>query len=218
VAAADVGDADAGMQPRLEPIDRGDPGRREVGRVARPEEPLGSDEQVVMVLVPADAFAGREGGAHGVLVPRCKDPATAAAHASGMSTTTMTNPHTATVNTFLLAIAAGDGIPKAVYATDATLDATVPNWRFTVHGADAIVAEYGRWFAHPGSFTELTRHPLLGGEVITYLLTWTENGIPHAAHHCHVLAFDANGRIASDTVFCGGRWPADLIEQMAAGS
>ncbi len=30
------------------------------------------------------------------------------------------------------------------------------------------------------------------------------------------LALDETGRIRSDTVFCGGRWPAALLAQMAA--
>jgi len=34
-----------------------------------------------------------------------------------------------------------------------------------------------------------------------------ENGVPHAAHHMHLLRV-ADGRIVSDTVMCGGRWPA----------
>jgi hypothetical protein len=39
--------------------------------------------------------------------------------------------------------------------------------------------------------------------------------VPHGAHHVHVLTTDAEGRIATDTVFCGGRWNATLLAQMA---
>ncbi len=123
-----------------------------------------------------------------------------------------------TIDSFLAAVAAGEGIPIELYAPDATLDATVPNWRFTVRGRAAITAEYGRWFASAGTFEELTRAPLPDGEVVTYLLTWTESGVPHAAHHCHVLTLGDDGLIAAEVVFCGGRWPAELLAEMAAAS
>lgn len=101
------------------------------------------------------------------------------------------------------------------WAENATLDATVPNWRMTRHGADAIRAEYGRWFADPGRFHELRRIPIPGGEVVEYLLTWEEQGVPHAAHHVHILQLDGD-RITADTVMCGGRWPDTLMAEMAA--
>jgi hypothetical protein len=51
--------------------------------------------------------------------------------------------------------------------------------------------------------------------VVQYLLTWVENGVPHAAHHLHVLEVD-DGKITADTVVCGGRWPAGLLADMQA--
>lgn len=135
-----------------------------------------------------------------------------------MDTTTTPTAGTRTIDRFLAAIAAGRGIPADMYAADATLDATVPNWRFPVRGADAIAAEYGRWFADPAEFDELSRIALPDGEAITYLLTWTESGVPHAGHHCHMLTTDGDGRITADVVFCGGRWPASLLADMAAAS
>jgi SnoaL-like domain len=134
-----------------------------------------------------------------------------------MTTTTATTTAT-TIDSFLAAVAEGNGIPVDLYSPDAVLDATVPNWRFMRHGPEAIAAEYRQWFGSPGSFEELNRSPLPDGEAVTYLLTWTESGVPHAAHHCHILVLDDDGRIASDRVFCGGRWPAGLLAQMAAQS
>jgi hypothetical protein len=102
------------------------------------------------------------------------------------------------------------------WSADATLDATVPNWRLHALGADAIRAEYARWFAAPGQFGELRRCPLdEGGEVVEYTLSWTENGVPHAAHHMHRLTV-RDDQIVADTVFCGGRWPASLLAEMEA--
>src|SRR5712691_8367208 len=103
-----------------------------------------------------------------------------------------------------------------VWSTDATLDATVPNWRLHAAGADAIRAEYARWFADPGHFDELRRHPLDdgAGEVIEYTLSWSENGVPHAAHYMHLLTVraarrDGGGRclIRAATVTSPNCWP-----------
>jgi hypothetical protein len=103
------------------------------------------------------------------------------------------------------------------WSADATLDATVPNWRLHAAGPDAIRAEYARWFADPGHFDELRRYPATGGasEVVEYTLSWSENDVPHAAHHMHLLTV-RDGLIVADTVFCGGRWPAALLAEMEA--
>ena len=53
------------------------------------------------------------------------------------------------------------------------------------------------------------------GELVEYTLSWEEGGVPHVAHHLHVLTVDpATDRITQDRVFCGGRWPAELIARM----
>ena len=128
----------------------------------------------------------------------------------------MTNTATATksVDALLDAIRSGEGIPAALYADGAVLDATVPNWRFTRVGRGAISAEYARWFADPAVTEELDRFPTVDGEIIRYLLSWNEHGVPHAAHHIHLLTLDSDGRISKDVVFCGGRWDAALLAQI----
>lgn len=120
------------------------------------------------------------------------------------------------VDRLLTAIRTGSPV-TGLYRDDAHLDATVPNWRFTVDGATAITTEYGRWFAYPGRFSELRRIPTADGEVVEYTLRWTEDGMPLAAHHVHVLAVDsARGQITTDRVWCGGRWDAHLLAQMGS--
>jgi hypothetical protein len=106
-----------------------------------------------------------------------------------------------------------------VWSADVVLDATVPNWRMRVTGADAVRAEYARWFASPARFEELRRHAVDDGsaEVVEYTLSWTEDGVPHAGHHMHLLRVRED-RIVADTVFCGGRWPAALLAEMEAAS
>ena len=125
------------------------------------------------------------------------------------------SPLSPAIDRFLAAVQAGD--PTAdLYTADATLDATVPGWRFHRHGSDAVSAEYAGWFSSPGTFEELERVPAVDGEIVTYLLAWEEHGVPHAAHHSHRIVVDpATGLIAADRVFCGGRWNAELLASMA---
>jgi hypothetical protein len=120
------------------------------------------------------------------------------------------------VDRFLAAVS-GAAISEAdVWADGATLDATVPNWRFTTTGPDDIRATYATWFADPGHFAELRRLPTPTGEVVEYVLCWEQGGVPHAAHHAHLLTLDADGRIAEDRAFCGGRWDASRLAEMQA--
>jgi len=119
------------------------------------------------------------------------------------------------VTRLLEAITAGTGVPTDVLAPGIVLDATIPGWRLNLKGAEAVAQKFGVWFADPGIFEEFERFSVDGTEIIVYLLTWVENGVPHAAHHCHVLRFDAEGRIALDQFFCGGRWNAGLLAEMA---
>jgi hypothetical protein len=124
---------------------------------------------------------------------------------------------TPAIEKFLEAIETASISGCDVWSPAATLDATLPNWRLHAVGADAIRAEYARWFADPGHFGELRRYSVDGGEaeVIEYTLSWSENGVPHAAHHLHLLTVH-DDRIVADMVFCGGRWPAALLAEMEA--
>ena len=119
------------------------------------------------------------------------------------------------IDTFLDAIRAGDVRTCAAWADRVTLDATVPNWRFSRHGVAEVRDEYARWFAHPATFETMRRLPIDDGEVVEYTINWEEQGIPHAAHHVHVLRLVGN-KIAEDMVLCGGRWPASLLAEMEA--
>lgn len=119
------------------------------------------------------------------------------------------------VDRFLEAVCAATIDTCDAWAADATLDATVPEWRFHRHGVDEIRETYRGWFADPGRLEQLRRHPVEGGEVVEYLLTWTEDGVPHAGHHVHLLDV-VDDRIVRDVVMCGGRWPASLLAEMEA--
>jgi hypothetical protein len=108
-------------------------------------------------------------------------------------------------------------VPIGVFSEDAFLDATVPNWRFTARGAAAVHAELSRWYADPGTFEDLRRSRIDKGELVEFTLTWEENGVSHMCHQAHILSL-RDGQVDSDTAFCGGRWPAELIAEMAAAS
>jgi hypothetical protein len=123
---------------------------------------------------------------------------------------------TSVVDALLHAIEAAD-VQADLFTDDVLLDATVPNWQFTVSGRDAVTEQLRDWFADPGKFETVRREPLPHGELIEFTLHWNENGIPHACHQAHILRL-TDGRISADTAFCGGRWPADLIARMAASS
>jgi hypothetical protein len=97
---------------------------------------------------------------------------------------------------------------------DVTLDATVPNWRYTVRGDAAVRSELGRWYADAGSFQELKRTPLPTGELVEFTLRWEEGGVPHAVHQVHIVEV-TDGRISRDQAWCGGRWSATLLAEMA---
>jgi hypothetical protein len=120
------------------------------------------------------------------------------------------------IDALLAGIEAGS-IPAEVFCPDSVLDATVPNWRFSVHGREPVRAELGRWFADPGHFEDLARSPLPDGELVEFTLTWQERGVPHACHQAHILRL-RDGRVAADTAFCGGRWPASLLARMAVAA
>lgn len=120
------------------------------------------------------------------------------------------------IDSLLAGIEAG-AVPPGVFDDDAILDATVPNWRFSTRGASAVHTELSHWYADPGSFRDLRRTPIPGGELVEFTLTWEEDGVPHMVHQAHVLRLH-DGRVASDTAFCGGRWPAPLIAEMEAAA
>lgn len=122
----------------------------------------------------------------------------------------MTDP----VQDLLDDIAAGRGIRDGLYRADAAFDATVPGWRFHRTGDEAVRKELAGWYADPGTYEELHRTTTPEGELVTFTLTWIEHGIPHAAHQAHVLTLD--GRLISGhTAWCGGRWSAELLAEMA---
>jgi hypothetical protein len=122
-------------------------------------------------------------------------------------------PGTTAIDRFLASVCDPSAPTEDVFSDDVTLDATVPDWRFTVRGADAVRAQFGRWYADPAAFESLERTPIPGGELVRFLLTWTEDGVPYAAHQAHVIAVDGD-RIRADVLWCGGRWSASLLAEM----
>ena len=127
-----------------------------------------------------------------------------------MTTTGQSSP----VDLYLAAIPAALVTTCDAFSADVIMDATVPNWRFSVSGRAAVRAELGRWYADAGAFEELERAPLPDGELVQFTLRWYENGVIHASHQAHVLEA-RNGQITRLKIWCGGRWPAALLAEMA---
>jgi len=100
------------------------------------------------------------------------------------------------------------------FAPDVILDATVPNWRFTARGVEAVTAELAQWYADPGRFEEIKRTDVPGGALVEFVLSWEEMGEPHLSHQAHVIEV-SGGMIVRDTAWCGGRWGAALMAEMA---
>jgi hypothetical protein len=118
------------------------------------------------------------------------------------------------IDRFIHSIKDGSVPESHAFAVDATLDATVPNWRYSVRGGENVAAEFARWFADPGRFEEFAITPLEGGALLQFVLTWEEDGEPHMCHQAHRLEI-RDGLIAKDTAWCGGRWGAALQAEMA---
>ncbi len=121
------------------------------------------------------------------------------------------------ISDFLKAVEAAAIEQTDVYSDDAVLDATVPNWRLCVVGGEAIKAEYSKWFSEPATFVSLERIPVPDGELVIYEHEFMHDGVRHRGHHAHHLVV-RDGKIASDTVWCGGKWPEPLLEDMAAAN
>jgi len=117
------------------------------------------------------------------------------------------------IDAFLEAIETGTAPPLELFAEDVLLDATVPNWRFRLVGAARVAGQFETWFRFPAHFDVVERTPLPGGELIRFELSWIENGNPYACHQTHRVTVDGD-RIASVTLFCGGKWPAALLAEM----
>lgn len=100
------------------------------------------------------------------------------------------------------------------FSPEMTLDATVPNWRYQVEGRTAVKDELSRWYADAGAYEELKRTPLPTGELVEFTLRWNEGGVPQVVHQAHVIEV-TEGLITKDQVWCGGRWPATLLAEMA---
>src|SRR5580692_7419988 len=92
------------------------------------------------------------------------------------------SPRPGPVEQYLAAIEGATMGSCEALAPDVLLDATVPNWRFSVQGEAGVRAELSRWYADSGGFEELKRTPLPTGELIEFTLRWEEGGVPHAVH------------------------------------
>jgi len=113
----------------------------------------------------------------------------------------------------------GNGVSPDLFVGDAGFDATVPNWRFSLRGADQISAQLTAWFSfeEPARYDELRRIPTPTGEVVHLSVAWRERGVLHAAHQSLTIDLE-DGAIGGIGLWCGGRWPASLLAEMEAAN
>ena len=122
---------------------------------------------------------------------------------------------TDSVTRFLDAVTAGTGVPEDLFTADAVLDATIPGFRFAQHGPEHVAGQMSSWYADPGSFTDVVRTPLPGGELVRFSLIWDEGGEKMATHQVHVIEL-ADGLIRRQEMWCGGRWDSSRQAEIAA--
>lgn len=154
------------------------------------------------------------------------NPPTGASTGTSIVTTAAGNPWTEpaatdVVTRLLDELVGGTGVSSGLFTDTATMDATVPHWRFPTHGSERIAGQLTAWFTFeaPARFDELRRIPTPTGEVVHLCVEWTELGVLHAAHQSLTIDLDLDlGRIAAIGLWCGGRWPAPLLAEMEAAN
>lgn len=117
------------------------------------------------------------------------------------------------VQSLLDAMTAGTGVSAGIYRDDAVLDATVPNWRMEVAGADAISRQLSGWYRDPSKLERVRQLPFPGGVAVEVDLSWEDGAVPHATHQLHLLTIE-DRRVAAHSIWCGGRWDAALLAEM----
>ena len=119
------------------------------------------------------------------------------------------------IGCLLAAVEAGDAAGAArSFADDAVVDVTLPHWRTRACGVAAIAEAYATWCRRPGRLEEVDRRRTADGEVVSYLVSWLEGGVPMATRRCHVITLDEAGRIAGDAVFASEVWTAATMAAM----
>jgi hypothetical protein len=101
------------------------------------------------------------------------------------------------------------------FGPSTVMDATVPQWRFSVRGADAIRGELSKWYPAPGRTEVVQRAPFPGGELLELCRTWDEPEGPISVHQAYLIEV-VGEEIASLKIWCGGRWTAAELADMAA--
>lgn len=112
-----------------------------------------------------------------------------------------------------------DGIDVApLYAEDAILDANVPDWRFQLKGAREIAAKVAEPDWWPRASSPVVERTTVAGDTIVFELctTFPRDGGTWLSRNAHILALDADGRIARHTMYCTGDWSPEQIVRQAA--
>jgi hypothetical protein len=128
------------------------------------------------------------------------------------------------VATVLHALETGDWTPvKDVLAPDVVYDASVPEWHFSMAGADDVLAELATTTEeHPWRFHELrttrTDKGVLAEMEMRGRCPGHEGHPPHEEASRNALVFELtdDGLLSEIRLICSGQWGEDVIERIEA--
>ncbi|BCJ27606.1 hypothetical protein AB0I55_30480 [Actinocatenispora sera] len=105
--------------------------------------------------------------------------------------------------------------PAGLFAPDAFLDLSVPQWRQQADGADTLVALRRRLHPSPGTVPRHRVDPTPTGFVVEWEERWTADG---QDWYCREMARAevTGGAISALSVYCTGDWDADTQARHAA--
>lgn len=123
---------------------------------------------------------------------------------------------------FLNAVQSGDMRPlRRHYAEDVILDGTVPRWRFSIQGIEAVLEQLEEWFPSQGELSDVRTTAGDDRLVIEFERRWTrpvENDM-HPELVCirqiHVLTV-SDGLIIEHCGQCAGIWSSADMARIAA--
>ena len=103
-----------------------------------------------------------------------------------------------------------------IYAPDALLDVTFPQWRFQVRGTDAITGQFREWYpaGAPKEFRWEER-PTAWGAVVEAeeIRTDAEGGL--YSRWINVFVTDGD-RITNHVLYCSGMWDEEAVAHQKA--
>lgn len=105
-------------------------------------------------------------------------------------------------------------VPDGLFAPDAFVDLTVPQWRLQATGPDAVAALRRQSHPAPGTVPRLRYDPTPTGFVLEWEERWDEGG---DSWYCREMlrADVVDGQITECSVYCTGDWSSAHVARHA---